>query len=313
MKTILIIEDDPVIARGLHDLLAGDNFNSTICPTGESGVEVALSENPDAILLDIGLPDMNGFDVLRQLRLRGYRRSVIMLTSRADRIDKITALEAGADDYITKPFDNREVVARLRANLRRSEQTIATPVASAGGLSAQGGDRKLLVIMFTDMKDFSKIMNEDEDAAIALLGHHNHVMDATIPTYAGRIIEVIGDAYLAAFGSSEHAIDCALNIQQEFLLYNNRNPNGGQISVRIGIHLGDVVEQGERLRGNAINVAARIQEVAVPGNVYVSEQVVSAAGKKKGFGFDSLGPHNLKNIKEPIHVYRVTAIESQAR
>jgi len=306
MKTILVIEDNPAIARGLVDLLGGENFKVFSCSMGERGIELATTEIPDAVLLDIGLPDINGFEVLRKIRNAGYQRPVLMLTSRSDRIDKITALESGADDYITKPFDTREVIARLRAHLRQWEHLPAIQAVPGRAEPPRDSERKLLAIMFTDLKDFSKIMNEDEDAAMALLNRHNRIMDNAIPKYHGKIVEIIGDAYLAAFRSSEQAVDCAMNIQRELWSFNEQNPKEPEIVVRIGIHLGDVVEVGDKLRGNAVNVAARIQDIAEPGSVFVSEQIVLASRRKEGLGFVSLGPKKLKNIKEDIHLYRVT-------
>ncbi len=87
----------------------------------KEGYDLALKENPDLILLDINLPSMDGIQVCRMLREQGYHNPIIMLTSRGEKIDKVVGLEVGADDYVTKPFDTRELLARIRTNLRRSE------------------------------------------------------------------------------------------------------------------------------------------------------------------------------------------------
>jgi len=117
---ILIIEDDPVVARSLQAGLTREGFAVTWKSTGGEGVEYAHKASPHLLLLDIRLPDGSGFDFCRQLRQMGLRQPVIMLTARYDEMDKVLGLEMGADDYVTKPFGLRELVSRIRAQLRRA-------------------------------------------------------------------------------------------------------------------------------------------------------------------------------------------------
>jgi DNA-binding response OmpR family regulator len=117
---ILIIEDDPVVARSLQAGLSREGFVVTWKPTGAEGVEYAQKASPQLVLLDIRLPDGSGFDFCRQLRQMGLRQPVIVLTARYDEMDKVLGLELGADDYVTKPFSLRELVSRIRAQLRRA-------------------------------------------------------------------------------------------------------------------------------------------------------------------------------------------------
>jgi DNA-binding response OmpR family regulator len=126
MAKVLIIEDDPTILEGLKAYLVSENYKVVTAKDGEEGFRLGISELPDAILLDIMLPKKNGLDVCRDLRANGLTTPIIMLTSKTEELDKILGLEIGADDYITKPFSIREVHARLRAHLRRSEMTKPT-------------------------------------------------------------------------------------------------------------------------------------------------------------------------------------------
>jgi DNA-binding response OmpR family regulator len=119
-QNVLVIEDDPAIGQSLLDGLKQHGFNPSLCKTGSSGVEHAQRQSPHLILLDIRLPDGSGFDFCRQMRQQGLRQPIIMLTAQGDEVDKVLGLEMGADDYMTKPFSMRELVSRVRAQLRRA-------------------------------------------------------------------------------------------------------------------------------------------------------------------------------------------------
>ncbi|MDH4070097.1 MAG: response regulator transcription factor [Ignavibacteria bacterium] len=119
MKHILIIEDDAAVAKGLQEALKGEHFSTTHANTGEKGLNRARHEAVDLIILDLILPDMNGEDICRKLRSDGIATPIMMLTSKAEEMDKVLGLEIGADDYVTKPFSIRELIARIKALLRR--------------------------------------------------------------------------------------------------------------------------------------------------------------------------------------------------
>jgi DNA-binding response OmpR family regulator len=117
---ILMIEDDPAVARSLQDGLEREGYAVTWKVTGAEGVDYARQHNPHLIILDVRLPDGSGFDVCRQMRQLGLRQPILMLTVRADEMDKVLGLEMGADDYVTKPYGLRELLSRVRALLRRT-------------------------------------------------------------------------------------------------------------------------------------------------------------------------------------------------
>lgn len=119
-ETILVVEDERAVARGLEYGLTREGFSVLLAETGPRALELARTRSPDVILLDIRLPGLSGFDVCRQLRREGRRQPVLMLTARDEEVDKVLGLELGADDYVVKPFALREVVARIRALLRRA-------------------------------------------------------------------------------------------------------------------------------------------------------------------------------------------------
>jgi DNA-binding response OmpR family regulator len=117
---ILIVEDDPAVARSLQDGLGREGYRVTWKATGTEGVEYARDYGPHLIILDVRLPDGSGFDFCRHMRQLGLRQPILMLTVRADEMDKVLGLEMGADDYLTKPYGLRELLSRVRALLRRA-------------------------------------------------------------------------------------------------------------------------------------------------------------------------------------------------
>jgi DNA-binding response OmpR family regulator len=125
-KTILIIEDEPHIVLGLKDALEFEGFRVASAGKGREGVSVAKHEKPDAVLLDLMLPDVNGYRVCEDLRRWNPFVPIIMLTARSQELDKIRGLDAGADDYVTKPFSIGELIARIRAIFRRTSRTPGT-------------------------------------------------------------------------------------------------------------------------------------------------------------------------------------------
>ena len=129
-KTVLIVEDERPIVEILKFNLKREGYETLEALDGETGLELARTGDPDLILLDVMLPKMNGFDICRTLRDEGRAVPIIMLTAREEENDKVFGLEAGADDYITKPFSMRELLARVKANIRRRNMEAATRVAS---------------------------------------------------------------------------------------------------------------------------------------------------------------------------------------
>jgi len=124
MQRILVVEDDMEIARNLRDFLEVAGFDATVVGDGEAAIASARGDRPDLVVLDLGLPGMDGLDVARELR-RSSAVPIVMLTARGEESDRIVGLELGADDYLVKPFSPRELVARVRAVLRRSSGTVS--------------------------------------------------------------------------------------------------------------------------------------------------------------------------------------------
>ena len=144
---IVVIEDETVIADVVRRYLTAAGFGVRICGTGQAGMSVIRQDRPAAIVLDIGLPDMDGLDLCRRLRAAGDWTPVLFVTARDEDVDRILGLEMGGDDYLVKPFNPRELVARVRAVLRRSAGpgSVATPVVQAGRVRIDPAERRVWV------------------------------------------------------------------------------------------------------------------------------------------------------------------------
>ncbi len=127
MKTkILIVEDDPHILLGLKEVLTSEGFDIAVCHRGDTALDAVAKHHPSLILLDVMLPGLSGYDICRQLRAGMETTPILMLTAKGQEIDKVVGLELGADDYLTKPFGVRELLARIHAILRRTQASTAT-------------------------------------------------------------------------------------------------------------------------------------------------------------------------------------------
>jgi two-component system, OmpR family, phosphate regulon response regulator OmpR len=142
-ERILLIEDDPRLARMVADYLSGAGFRVAHAATGTSGIAMASRDNFDALVLDLMLPDIDGLEVCRQIRAK-HRTPILMLTARGDAMDRIIGLEMGADDYLPKPFEPRELLARLRAILRRA-QTAPSATLRFGRLEIDKDAREIRI------------------------------------------------------------------------------------------------------------------------------------------------------------------------
>jgi TolB-like protein/class 3 adenylate cyclase/Flp pilus assembly protein TadD len=163
-------------------------------------------------------------------------------------------------------------------------------------------DHRLAAIMATDVVSYSKLMQSNETDALAALTTIREATQNQIKQYRGRIANTAGDSVLAEFGSAVEAVSCAMALQQDL---SGRVESGG-LQVRIGIHLGDVVDKGGDLFGTAVNVAARLEGIAQPGGIVVSAAVRDAIAGKLAASFTDLGLQALKNIEEPLRVFALS-------
>ncbi len=166
-------------------------------------------------------------------------------------------------------------------------------------------ERKLTAILSADVKGYSRLMGEDEEATIRTLTAYRAVMTTRIQQQHGRVVDSPGDNLLAEFASVVDAVRCAVEMQHELKTRNAELPTQRKMEFRIGINLGDGVVEGERLYGDSVNIAARLESLAEPGGICISGTVYDQIKNKLSLEYESLGEQTVKNIAEPVRVYRV--------
>jgi class 3 adenylate cyclase/pimeloyl-ACP methyl ester carboxylesterase len=172
-------------------------------------------------------------------------------------------------------------------------------------MSSQEVKRKLAAIFSADVKGYSRLMEENEIETIRTLTTYREIMANFIEQHKGRVIDAPGDNLLAEFISVVEAVQCAVEIQNELKLKNAKLPEKSRMEFRIGINLGDVIEEGERIYGDGVNVTARVQNLADGGGVCISGTAYDQVEDKLGLRYENLGEQTVKNIAKPVRVYRV--------
>jgi adenylate cyclase len=174
--------------------------------------------------------------------------------------------------------------------------------------------RRLAAILAADVVGFSRLMEIDEAGTLATLrARRKEIVQPLIEKFHGRIVKVMGDGLLAEFASAVNAVECAVEIQREMAIANAGALQDKEIVLRIGINLGDIIVEGSDLYGDGVNIAARLEGMAEPGDICVSQTVVNHVKNKIQLAFEDLGEKTMKNIVEPVRAYRIAGASGTAR
>jgi adenylate cyclase len=166
--------------------------------------------------------------------------------------------------------------------------------------------RRLAAILAADVAGYSRLMGEDEEGTLATLtAHRTELIEPCIAEHRGRVVKTTGDGLLAEFASVVDAVRCAVAFQEGMRERNTETPEDRRIDFRIGVNLGDVIVQDDDVFGNGVNIAARLQELAEPGGIWISSIVHEQVRHSLKLRYDDQGEHRVKNISEPVHSYRI--------
>jgi len=165
--------------------------------------------------------------------------------------------------------------------------------------------RKLSAILSADVEGYSLLMADDEAGTVEKLKAYRESMNVLIQSHSGRVVDAVGDNLLAEFSSAVEAVECAVEMQADLKEKNDILPEDRRLEFRIGINIGDVIQDGDRIYGGGVNVAARIEGLAEPGGICISRNAYDHIKDKLKLGYDYLGQHEVKNIKDPVRVYKV--------
>lgn len=179
-------------------------------------------------------------------------------------------------------------------------------------MADDGLQRKLRAILSADVKGYSLLMADDEVHTVKKLKEYRDSMSDIIRSHSGRVVDAVGDNLLAEFSSAVDAVQCSVEIQKDLKQKNEDLQKDRRLEFRIGINIGDVIQDGDRIYGSGVNVAARIEGLADPGGVCISRNAYDHIKEKLSFGYEYLGDHEVKNIKDPVRVYKVLVAPEDA-
>jgi adenylate cyclase len=172
-------------------------------------------------------------------------------------------------------------------------------------MTTQEVKRKLTAILSADVKGYSRLMSEDEEATVRTLNAYKEVMTNLIEQHHGRVVDAPGDNLLAEFASVVDAVECSVEIQKELKTRNAELPENRRMEFRIGVNLGDVIEDGEQILGDGVNIAARLESLSEAGGICISGTAYDQIKNKLTLGYEYHGKQTIKNISEPVRVYRI--------
>jgi adenylate cyclase len=172
-------------------------------------------------------------------------------------------------------------------------------------MANEGFKRKLTAILSADVEGYSRLMDDDEEATVRTLTTYRNAITNLTQQFRGRVVDSPGDNILAEFSSVVDAVNCAVEIQRELAERNAELPDKRKMQFRIGVNLGDIIEEDGRIYGDGVNIAARLESLAEAGGICISGRAHDQVENKLGLEYEDLGKHKVKNITRPIQVYRV--------
>jgi class 3 adenylate cyclase len=172
-------------------------------------------------------------------------------------------------------------------------------------MADEGFKRKLTAVLSADAVGYSRLMAEDEATTVKTIATYREIMSSLIKQHRGRVVDSPGDNVLAEFASVVDAVQCAVAMQNEFQTRNAELAKNRRMEFRIGINLGDVIDEEDRIYGDGVNIAARLESMADPGGICVSKTAFDQIETKLPLGYEYLGEQSVKNIPKPVRAYRV--------
>jgi len=290
---LVVVEDEAAQRDLLAGYLSRHGYRVTAVESGGALRQLIQREPPNLVMLDVGLPGEDGFALARWLRERSGRLGIIMVTAAADTVDRVVGLETGADDYIAKPFEPRELLARVKSVLRRQ-------ALESGGAAP----RRLAAILVADVAGYSRLVSEDEEGTLdRLRALRRDQIDPALAAHRGRIVKTTGDGFLVEFTSVLDAVRWAVALQRSLAVSTASEQQ--RIAYRFGIHLGDVVVDNDDVFGDTVNIAARLETLAEPGGICLSAAAYDQVCGKLDAQFADMGEQRLRNITRLVRAYRV--------
>lgn len=341
---ILVVDDNPVNVDLVVDTVETIGWTVVTAYDGETALKLIHEQHPDLVVLDVNMPGISGYEVCAQLKAepRTAHIPVIMLTALSDVDHRVQGLDAGADDYITKPYSPRELVARIEKRLRAKEEndhlrqmqqairqtferfvnpSIVEQLLQDPSQVELGGKMQEVTVMFTDLENFTSVseMADPAELLAVLNAHHKLVVDVVMG-YGGTIDKFVGDAVMTLFNTpleqadhAQRAVEAALAIQAALPRFHQHFPPELRMKINIGIHSGMAIVGNVGTSqimeytavGDTVNIAARLQGQSRGGSVLVSKAVRDAVHYPDQILFLPIGQLMLKGRVQSVTAFSV--------
>lgn len=326
IKARAVIADDEALMRAqlrerLRELWP-DLDIAAEAKNGAEAVELVAAQRPDIVFLDIRMPAKTGIEAARDIaRLEGALPDIVFVTAYDQHA--LDAFDQGAIDYVLKPAERARLSRTVERLRRRIEERRAAPgPAPANDLRellakladklepqaapASGAtQRRLAAILSADIVGYSRLMQADDGATHKGLLEVRALFAEHAAAWNGRIVNAVGDAVLAEFGSAVEAVQCAIEIQRDMSRRNSEVPEAKRMQLRIGVNLGDVLVDVHGLYGDGVNVAARLESLCQVGSVALSSHVYEQVRDRLKLQAADRGEHALKNIARPVRIFEI--------
>ncbi|GAB4569667.1 MAG: hypothetical protein Kow0077_02580 [Anaerolineae bacterium] len=342
---ILVADDNVDNLQLLEDILLGRGYTPVLADDGQTALDLAQTLRPDLIILDINMPGMSGFDVCAALKTNPETRRIpiLMLTAMVDIDSRVRGLDLGADDYITKPFNPRELLARIDTRLRIKSDTdklrakeklirktferFVSPAVVNQLLERPedvrlGGMIQEITILFADLEGFTRLAEyADPTHLLAALNQYHSLFVEHIRAEQGTFDKFMGDGIMALYNTpiaqTDHALRAvrtALNIQQALPAFHTTLQPEYRLAVNFGIHTGQavvgIVGANDMMDftaiGDAVNLANRLQDRGERGEILISETTYHQIASH--VHAECLGPQAVRNREAPVVIYRVLGL-----
>ncbi|NWF69335.1 MAG: response regulator [Chloroflexi bacterium] len=339
---ILVVDDHADNRRLISDLLSMRGYTVTTAVDGQDGLNAVQTQQPDLIILDVDMPRMDGFEVVKRLKAseKTAQVPILMLTARIEVKDRVEGLQLGAEDYLTKPFNARELLARVEARLRAKSETdelrkqketirmtferfvspsVVEELLRDPTQVKLGGKLQQITVLFADLENFTSTSEQTEpEDLLRLLNRYHTLIVRIVQEFGGTVDKFIGDAVMALYNTplmqADHALRAvltALKIREELVKFHEQLDPALRMKLNFGIHTGTAVVGNVGAQdvmdytavGDTVNIAARLQQMARGGAIYISQATFDAVNPF--IESEKVGDLNVKGRSGTVHTYNV--------
>jgi class 3 adenylate cyclase len=305
-RSVLIVDDDPANISRMEQSLAPLNLTPLTAANGQEGLRV-LKQNlgpqgfAGIVISDLKMPVMNGLEFLDWARKEDDELPIILISAYGEISSAVEAMKIGAFDFLERPIDLEDLRSRVSRAIATRDLVLENRI-----LRAELNKRRLAAIMVADVVGYARLMETDEAGTVeALRLRREAAIEPILDSHGGRIFKLMGDSLLVEFSSAVNAVQAAIEIQKQMALANMPVPEARRLVLRVGINLGDVIGEGSDIYGEGVNIAARLEPLAEPGGIIISDKVESEVRGRLGVVLSDIGEQQLKNITRPVRAFRV--------